>query len=104
LTQQGFCAFTFAWLDGYPRLSNRAFIPDDGERYRRGKMIAMALVESAVNQVVSRRFVKKQPMRWPERVAYLLLQVRAQVSNETWRSALAPWYPGMQLTSKPKTA
>ena len=52
--------------------NNRTFIPDYGERYRQGKIIATAFVESAVNQVVSRRFVKKQPMRWTERGAHLL--------------------------------
>jgi hypothetical protein len=84
--------------------NNRAFIPDYGERYRQGKIIATAFVESDVNQVVSRRFVKKQQMRWTEAGAHLLLQIRAQVLNETWRSTLSRWYPGMQLTPKPKTA
>jgi hypothetical protein len=83
--------------------NNRAFIPDYGERYRQGKIIATAFVESAVNQVVSRRFVKQQ-MRWTERGAHLLLQIRTQVLNETWRSTLSRWYPGMQLTLKPKAA
>ena len=45
--------------------NNRTFIPNYGERYRQGKPISTAFVESAVNQVVSRRFVKKQQMRWP---------------------------------------
>jgi hypothetical protein len=44
--------------------NNRAFIPNYGERYRQGKTIATSFVESAVNQVVSKRFVKKQQMRW----------------------------------------
>jgi hypothetical protein len=42
---------------------NRAFIPNYGERYRQRKTIATSFVESAVNQVVSKRFVKKQQMR-----------------------------------------
>jgi hypothetical protein len=83
---------------------NRAFIPNDGERYRPGKIIATGFVESAVNQVVSKRFVKKQQMRWTERGAHLLLQVRTQVLNETWRSTLSRWYPGMQLSIEPHTA
>ena len=58
---------------------NRAFLPNDGERYRQGKIISTAFVESAVNQVVSRRFVKKQQMRWTPAGAHLLLQIRAQV-------------------------
>jgi hypothetical protein len=41
-----------------------------------------AFVESAINQVVSRRFVKKQQMQWTLRGAHLLLQTRTRVLNE----------------------
>ena len=84
--------------------NNRAFIPKYGERYRKGKVISTAFVESAVNQVVSKRFVKKQQMRWTEAGAHLLLQIRAQVLNGDWRATLSRWYPGMQLTPKLKAA
>jgi len=47
--------------------NNRAFIPNYGERYRKGKIISTGFTESAVNQVVSNRFVKRQQMRWAER-------------------------------------
>jgi hypothetical protein len=56
--------------------ANRAIIPNYGQRYRQGKIIATAFVESAVNQVVSKRFVKKQQMRWTPAGAHLLLQIR----------------------------
>ena len=79
--------------------NNRAFVPNYGERYREGKVISTAFVESAVNQVVSRRFVKKQQMRWTPAGAHLLLQVRAQVLNGEWRLTLA-WYPGIQATAE----
>ena len=39
---------------------NRAFIPNYEERYRNGERISTGFVESTVNQVVSRRMVKKQ--------------------------------------------
>ena len=39
--------------------NNRAFIPNYGERYRKGKIISTGFTESAVNQVVSNRFVSK---------------------------------------------
>ena len=84
--------------------NNRAFIPNYGERYREGKIISTAFVESAVNQVVSKRFVKKQQMRWTLAGAHLLLQIRAQVLNGDWRATLSRWYPGMQLTPEPKAA
>jgi hypothetical protein len=38
--------------------NNRDFIPNFGERYRQGETISTAFVESTINQVVSRRFVK----------------------------------------------
>ena len=83
---------------------NRTFIPNYGQRYRRGEIISTAFVESAVNQVVSRRFVKKQQMRLTEAGAHLLLQVRTQVLNDTWRATFSQWYPSMQLTPESKAA
>jgi hypothetical protein len=83
---------------------NRALIPNYGERHRQRKTIATSFVESAVNQVVSRRFVKKQQMRWTPAGAHLLLQVRAQVLNGEWRLTLARWYPGLQATPERKAA
>jgi hypothetical protein len=38
------------------------FIPNYGERYRNGERISTGFVESAVNQVVSKRMAKKQQM------------------------------------------
>lgn len=42
--------------------NNQAYIPNFGERYRNGDTISTAFVESTVNQVISKRFVKKQSM------------------------------------------
>ena len=56
--------------------ANRPFIPNYGDRYRHGETISTAFVESAINQVLSKRFVKKQQMRWTDRGAHLLLQVQ----------------------------
>ena len=61
-------------------------------------------MESAVNQVVSRRFVKKQQMRWTPAGAPLLLQIRTQVLNQTWRGTLSRWYPGMNVTPQLQAA
>jgi uncharacterized short protein YbdD (DUF466 family) len=41
---------------------NRQFIPNYGERYRNRERKASGFVESAVNQVVSKRMVKRQQM------------------------------------------
>ena len=56
--------------------ANRPFIPNYGARCRHGETISTAFVESAINQVLSKRFVKKQQMRWTDRGAHLLLQVQ----------------------------
>ena len=77
---------------------NRAFIPNYGDRYRYGERISTAFAESTVNQVVSKRMVKKQQMRWTRRGAHLLLQVRAQVLNKDWRNTFCRWYPSMTQT------
>jgi hypothetical protein len=65
--------------------ANRPFIPNYGDRYRHGETISTAFVESTVNQVVSRRMVKQQQMRWTQRGTHLLLQVRTHVLNEDLR-------------------
>jgi len=49
-----------------------------------------------VNYVVSKRFVKKQQMRWTQRGAHLLLQTRVQVLNDDLRKTFVRWFPGMQ--------
>lgn len=78
--------------------NNSAFIPNYGDRYRYGKVITTAFVESTINQVISKRMVKKQQMRWTKRGAYLLLQVRTQVLNDEWRDTFCRWYPDMLPT------
>src|SRR5205823_7424982 len=84
--------------------NHRALIPNYGERYRQGKTISTGFTESAVNQVVSKRFVKKQQMRWTEAGAHLLLQIRVQVLNGDWRSTLSRWYPAMKVAPQKKAA
>jgi hypothetical protein len=72
---------------------NRGFIPNYGERYRNGELISSGFVESTVNQVVSKRMVKKQQMQWTQRGAHLLLQIRTRVLNEDWEDTFRDWYP-----------
>jgi hypothetical protein len=87
--------------------NNRAFIPDYGERYRNGDVISTAFVESTVNEVVSRRFVKKQQMQWSAKGAHLLLQTRVRVLNEELESTFRDWYPkfrGGELSAAPMLA
>ncbi len=76
--------------------ANQAFIPNYGDRYRHDEMISTAFVESTVNYVVSKRFVKKQQMRWTQRGAHLLLQTRVQVLNDDLRKTFGRWFSGMK--------
>jgi hypothetical protein len=73
--------------------NNREFIPNFGERYRQGETISTAFVESTINQVVSRRFVKLQQMHWTLRGAHLLLQTRTKVLNGELEEVFRRWYP-----------
>jgi len=82
--------------------ANQQFIPNYGERYRYGEAIATGFVESTVNQVVSKRMVKKQQMRWTKKGAHLLLQVRTQVLNDDLRATFERWYPSMERTDVPQ--
>ena len=47
-----------------------------------------------VNQVIAKRMVKKQQMRWTPRGAHLLLQVRARVLNGDLAGDFHRWHPG----------
>jgi hypothetical protein len=92
---------TVVEFGGYIR-ANAKWIPNYGERYRAGEAISNAFVESAVNQVVSKRMVKKQQMRWSQRGAHLLLQVRTRVLNDDLADAFRRWYP--EFVPAPKAA
>jgi hypothetical protein len=86
-------------FSGYIR-ANGAWIPNYGERYRSGVAISSACVESTVNQVVSKRMVKKQQMRWALKSAHLLLQVRAKVLNNELAEVFRRWYPAFAVPTE----
>jgi hypothetical protein len=83
---------------------NGGFIPNYGERYRNGERISTGFVESTVNYVVSKRMVKKQQMRWSQRGAHLLLQIRTRVLNGEWEATFRQWYPGFRAHTTPVVA
>jgi hypothetical protein len=60
--------------------------------WRQGERISTAFVESTLNQVVSRRFVKKQQMQWTLRGAHLLLHTRTKVLNHELEAVFRQWY------------
>ena len=85
------------------RFNNAGSIVNYGERYRNGERISTGFVESTINQVVSKRMVKKQQMQWTPKGAHLLLQVRTQVLNEDWDKTFRKWYPGFRPVETPST-
>ena len=87
-------------FDAYLR-ANAGRIPNYGERYRAGEAISTAFTESAVNQVIAKRMVKKQQMRWTPRGAHLLLQVRTRVLNDQLAGDFHHWYPGFNQAPDP---
>jgi hypothetical protein len=58
-------------------------------------------VESAINQIVSRRFVKKQQMGWTLKGAHLLLQTRTRVLNKELEEVFRRWYPKFRSVGQP---
>ena len=61
---------------------NAPFIPHSGERWPNQDAIASGFVESALNQMVSKRMVEQQQMQWTRRGAHLFVQMRATILNE----------------------
>jgi len=72
---------------------NAAYLVNYAQRYREGLPISSAMAESVVNQVISRRFVKKQQMRWTPEAAHGVLQVRTAVLNGELATHFKEWYP-----------
>ena len=65
---------------------NERYLGDYANRHRAGLPISSGTAESTVNCVISKRFVKKQQMRWSPAGANALLQIRCAVLNDRyWR-------------------
>ena len=80
--------------------NNRHVIPNYGERYRNGEPIATGFVESTVNEVVSKRFCKKQQMAWSKEGAHLLLQTRVRTLNGELSGIFKRWYPALDMKTE----
>jgi hypothetical protein len=81
-------------------VNNRHVMPNDGERDHHGEAIATGFVESTVNEVVSKRFCKKQQMQWSKEGAHLLLQTRVRTLNGELGALFKRWYPDMDLEAE----
>jgi Plasmid pRiA4b ORF-3-like protein len=58
--------------------------------------VSTAFVESTIDQVVSKRMMKRQQMRWSQRGAHLLLRVRTRALDGFLRDDFIRWHPGMK--------
>ena len=81
-------------------VNNQHLIPNYGERYRHDKAIATGFVESTVNEVVSKRFCKKQQMQWSKEGTHLLLQTRVRTLNGELADIFKRWYPDLDMKAE----
>jgi hypothetical protein len=75
---------------------NADSMPDYGKRYRAGQRISTGFVESAVNEIVAKRMVKKQQMRWNRYTVQSFLDVRIHVLNGTLEDTFRHWHKGFR--------
>jgi len=94
-------------LDGY-LTGQSAWLADYAERHRAGLRVGTAITEGTANFLVSRRVNKSQQIRWSQRGADLLLQVRCAVYNGTLGSGFGQKfhpvndpYPPMAIAARP---
>jgi hypothetical protein len=80
--------------------NNHHLIPNYGERRRYGEYIASSFVESTVNEVVTKRMVKKQQMQWSPKGAPYLLQARTAALNGDLPKHFERWYPGLSINKE----
>lgn len=77
--------------------NNQHFIPNYGERRRYNEIISTSFVESTINQVVAKRFCKKQQMQWTKKGAHAMLLVRTKVLNGDLADNFRKWYPKFEI-------
>jgi len=70
---------------------NKESLRNYGEYWRQGKIISSAFVESLVNQLISKRFAKKQQMQWTPKGAHLLLQMSEKTINGDFSADNRKW-------------
>ena len=65
--------------------------------YRYGETITTSFAESAVNEIIAKRMVKKQQMQWSPIGAHYLLQTRKAALNGELRTHFENRYPAMKV-------
>jgi len=80
--------------------ANTATLVNYGARRRHGDPISTAFVESAVNEIVPRRMIKKQQMRWNRWTVQPFLNVRAAVLYCTLEAMFRRRYPDFRPANR----
>lgn len=75
---------------------NSTSIVDYAERQRYGERVSTGFVESAVNQALAKRLVKRQQMQWTKKGAHLLVQACTKVLKKDWKACFRQQYPGFR--------
>jgi len=73
--------------------ANRLALVNYGRRRHDQLPISTAFVESAVNEILSKRMIKKQQMRWNRWTVQPFLDVRVAVLNKTLAGSFRRLYP-----------
>jgi hypothetical protein len=76
--------------------ANHLALVNYGRRRHDRQPISTAFVESAVNEILSKRMIKKQQMRWNRWTVQPFLDVRVAVLNKTLAGSFRRLYPDFQ--------
>jgi hypothetical protein len=76
--------------------ASTAMLMNYGAPRRHGEPVSTVFVESAVNEIVSRRMIKKLQMRWNRWTVQSFLDVRVAVLNGTLEGAFRRSYPNFR--------
>ena len=76
--------------------ANQSALVNYGARRRRGEPISTAFVESAVNEIIAKRMIKKQQMRWNRWTVQPFLDVRVAVLDGTLEKSFREIYPSFR--------
>lgn len=80
--------------------ANRRALVNYGRRRDDGLPISTAFVESAVNEILSKRMIKKQQMRWNRWTVQPFLDVRTAVLNKTLGGSFQRLYPDFRTNDE----
>ena len=81
--------------------NNKSHMVNYVERSLAGERLRAGFVELTVNQVISKRFIKKPSMDWTPRGAHLLLQIRTRVLNNELENLFRQCNPAFRKAAEP---